>query len=195
MDAFDYACEQTLGLEGGDSDVKGDRGGRTRCGITEKTFKEALERGTISGVTDLSQMTNAQIRAIYRTNYWNALFLNQVRDISIAAEIFDTAVNWGAGAATMFAQVALKFLGESITIDGAMGPITMGLINKWGVKDPRALMVSLNGFQFVGYCDLVNTDLIDLVQGKFTGDPGQQQFARGWTKRIQEYKRGTRAIA
>jgi len=193
MDAFDYAFERTVGLEGEYSDVAGDRGGRTKYGITEKTFQHALERMIISGVTDIKDLTLAQAKAIYRTDFWNTLKLNQIKDIVIAAEIFDSAVNMGTGMAVVLAQTALDYLGETLSIDGVIGPVTIGLLNKWCSRDPRALMACLNGFQFIVYCDLVDGSLIDRIQERVKGDPGQQQFARGWMKRIQEYQTPSQA--
>lgn len=188
MDAFDYAFNKTLGLEGEYSETPGDRGGRTKYGITEKTFRYALERGIISGVKDVKELNTAQAKAIYKVLYWFPLHLQDVKDISIAAEIFDTAVNSGTEKAALIAQLALDYLGETIVIDGDLGPKTLGMINKWALKDPRALMVSLNGIQFIHFCAIVDPTIIKTIQTKVKSTPDQQQFARGWTKRIQEYR-------
>jgi len=189
MDAFDFAFNKTLGLEGDYSDVPGDRGGRTKYGITEDTFKYSLERGIISGVSDIRDLTTAQAKAIYRVLYWFPLRLQDVKDISIAAEIFDTAVNSGTKKAALIAQLALDYLGETLDIDGDIGPVTLGLITKWALKDPRALMVALNGIQFIHFCAIVDQNIIETIQSKVRSTPDQQQFARGWTKRIQEYRK------
>jgi len=189
MDAFDYAVNTTLDLEGGYSDVQGDRGGRTNFGITERTFRDALEQAVIFGVSDIKDLTLAQAKAIYKVRYWFPLRLGDVCDARIAAEIFDTAVNSGTGRAALIAQLALEYLGETLTLDGVIGPATISLINKWCVKDPRALMVCLNGFQFIHYVAIVNEDLLGEIAKRVKSDPGQVAFARGWTKRIQEYRR------
>lgn len=189
MDAFGYAFNETLNLEGEYSDTPGDRGGKTKYGITEKTFRHALERGIISGASDIKDLTTAQAKAIYKVLYWFALRLQDVRDIAIAAEIFDTAVNSGTTAAALITQLALDYLGETLAIDGAIGPVTIGLINKWCRKDPRALMVSLNGIQFIHYCAIVDQNIIETIRSRVRSTPDQQQFARGWTKRIQEYRK------
>lgn len=188
MDAYDYAFNKTLGLEGDYSDTPGDRGGRTKYGITEKTFQYALDRFFISGVKDIKDLTTTQAKAIYKALYWFPLHLQDVKDISIAAEIFDTGVNSGTGKAALIAQLALDYLGEIVAVDGDLGPITLGLINKWCRKDPRALMVALNGIQFIHFCAIVDQTLIDTIQARVKSTPDQQQFARGWTKRIQEYR-------
>lgn len=189
MDAFDYAYAQTGGLEGGEVNDPLDRGGHTIHGITETTFREALRRGVISGVDRLQDLTPAQEKAIYKTMYWHEIRLGEIRDICIAAEIFDTGVNSGTGRATFLAQLALEYLGEKLAVDGIMGSGTIGLLNKWCAKDPRALMVALNGFQFIHYVAIIEEDLLQAIMDKVKSDSSQVRFARGWTKRIQEYRK------
>jgi lysozyme family protein len=176
MDSFDYAFIKTLGAEGGCSDDPDDRGGRTNYGITETVFKDALNRLVISGVTDIKNLTVAQAKAIYRIDYWLSIKLDQVLNIDIAGEIFDTAVNMGRSRAVKIVQESLNFLGEKMVVDGIMGAATLAAINKWIQRDVRALFVCLNGYQFMKYVDIVKSN------------PGQVKFARGWTKRIQAYK-------
>ena len=96
---FDYAFEETLGLEGGYSDDPDDRGGVTNYGITQATLEDALRRSVISGIIHVSQLTPVLVKAIYKTDYWNKIQLYQVNNVYVAAEIFDTAVNMGRKAA------------------------------------------------------------------------------------------------
>jgi len=189
MDACDYAIEQSLGVEGGYSDDPDDRGGRTNYGITEAVFRDCLDKMVISGVSDIKDLTLAQAKAIYKVRYWLPLRLHEVNDVTIAAEIFDTAINSGTGRATFIAQLALRYLGEDIVADSAMGPATIAALNKWCRKDPRALMVCLNGFQFVHYVAIVNEGLLQEIENRVKSNPTQGKFARGWTKRIQEYRK------
>jgi len=189
-DPFDYAFEETVGLEGGYSDNPQDRGGRTKFGITEKMFLHALERGIVSGTADIKDLTLAQAKAIYMILFWLPLQLNRVDDTDIAAEIFDTAVNSGVFKAALLAQMALDYLGESLVLDGQLGPKTLTLINKWCMKDPMALFTALNGMQFVHFLLIVDDfDLIEALKKCVTPDEKQTMFARGWTKRVQGYRR------
>lgn len=187
MDMFDYAFKKTFALEGGESDVKADRGGHTNFGITQATLDSAVKRGVVTGISSVSQLTPALARQIYLADYWHSIRLGEVKNIEVAAELFDTAVNMGTPNAVLIAQLALSFLGESLSIDRAMGSHTMGLINKWCAKDPQAFFKVLNGFQFIAYVGLVDTLLVDRIQERFKGDRAQRIFARGWMKRIQEY--------
>jgi lysozyme family protein len=188
MGNFDYAFEKTLGLEGGYTNDPTDRGGETNLGITKAVFDSAAQRGIIS-CSDIKNLTIDQSKAIYKADYWDKIWLDAVTHKGIATEMFDTAVNSGTKKAIVIAQMALDYLGETLDIDGACGPQTLSLINKWCKKDPRALFVALNGIQFIHYVLIVDDkDLIDKLATMVKADAGQTRFARGWTKRIQSYE-------
>jgi len=175
MKPFDYAFEQTLLLEGGYSNDPADRGGRTNWGITEKTLNDAYLAGIVS-TWDVSELNREEARLIYKAFYWNPLKLDAVLAPSIAAEIFDTAVNMGKTAAVKIVQETLNYLGETLSVDGVMGMKTLGALNKWCTRDDRALFICLNGFQFKRYVQIIENNVT------------QKRFARGWTKRIQSYR-------
>lgn len=189
MDMFEKACEATLGLEGAWSDHPADRGGKTKYGITETLFWLARRRQIIEDGPDFRDLTISQAKLIYKAFYWQPLRLDELRDATVAGEIFDTAVNAGTKTAALIAQAALDYLGETLELDGVIGPVTIGLLNKWIAKDRRALLVCLNGFQFIHYCAIVDGALVDRIQARVVTNPSQQVFARGWTKRIQGYRK------
>jgi len=177
MKPFDYAFESTLCLEGGYCDDPSDRGGKTKWGITESTLKAAVSEGIVS-TRDVAALTREEARRIYRENYWNPLKLDSCLSPAAAAEIFDTAVNMGVPTAVKIIQEALNYLGESLTVDGVLGRGTLAALNKWIAQDERAVLVCLNGIQFLRYLTIVKSN------------PTQRKFARGWTKRIQIYREG-----
>jgi len=189
MANFRTALLATLSAEGLYSNHPSDRGGRTKYGVTESTFKVAVDRGIISGVADIKDLSADQAAAVFKAFFWDEIRGDEMIDDDIAAEIFDTAVNSGPAKATVVAQLALQYLGERVKVDGVMGPITIGLINKWSRKDARALFICLNGFQFVHFVAIVNEGLLDEIEKRVKSDPTQQDFACGWTKRIQEYRK------
>lgn len=189
MNAFDYAAKETLGLEGGNSNDPDDRGGETNYGVTQKTLQDALNRGIISGIKHVSQLTPDLVKTIFKEDYWKKIQLDKVYNLFVAAEIFDTAVNSGPGKAVIIAQMALDYLGEVVTIDGVMGPQTISLLNKWGARDERALLVALNGFQFIHFVLIVDDkDLIDKMATMVRASSDQTKFSRGWTKRVSFYR-------
>jgi lysozyme family protein len=163
---FDAAFAALMDNEGGYANDPDDPGGETKYGISRKSYPDL----------DIAALTEEDARAIYRTDFWDALSLSEVTSPDIAGEIFDTAVNMGKRIAAVIAQKALKYLGEDLKVDGIIGPKTLAALNRWGERDPRALFVCLNGFQFMEYTAIINSR------------PALEQYGRGWTRRIQEYR-------
>jgi hypothetical protein len=106
----------------------------------------------------VADLKKEEARIIYRAEYWQALRLDAVLSLFIAAEIFDTAVNMGRTVAIKIVQEALNYFGEALVVDGLMGMKTLGALNQWCVRDERALYVCLNGFQFHRYVQIVENN-------------------------------------
>lgn len=178
MNNFEFAFLRTFEIEKGQGhgyvSISGDP--ETYCGITIDTFHEALRRGIVTGVGSLRELSVDQIMTIYRVMWWMEMRLGEINDRDIAAEIFDTGVNMGQGAAALIAQKACNYLGESLGEDSVMGLATLEALNRWSARDKRALFVCLNGFQFMRYTAIV------------AKKAGKKKFTRGWTKRIQDLR-------
>lgn len=173
MTYFEYALEQTLESEGGYVNDPDDRGGATNYGISTPTFLEAQEWRLIpEHYKTVQEITRDDAARIYKAFYWDAIRLDEVSNPVIAAEIFDTAVNMSPKTAVKIAQRALNYLGADVDEDGKMGPQTINAINGWAKKDERALFIALNGEQYIIYKQI-----------------DQVKFHRGWTKRIQTYRK------
>ena len=166
MKNFYEAFERTLGHEGGYVNDLEDPGGETNWGISKRSYPGL----------DIAALTVEDAKNIYRRDYWDRIKLGYLTSGVIAGEIFDTAVNTGHKTAVKIAQRALNYLGETMAEDGLMGPVTVDTLNKWSDKDERALFVCLNGFQFMHYYSIVEKN------------PRLRRFARGWMKRIQQYR-------
>lgn len=165
MDAFERAFCETLSFEGEYSNNPEDPGGETKFGISKRSYPDI----------DIAALSFEQAKKIYREDYWDALNLNEIQNYGIASEIFDTAVNMGRRNSVKIAQRALNFLGEDLIEDGIIGPRTIFMLQKWYLKDERALFICLNGFQFMRYSKVTKNNEKLMV------------FSRGWTKRIQQY--------
>lgn len=172
---FDIALKLTLEVEGMEFTITpGDLGGPTKMGITQAVFNEARRKGIVKCV-GLGDLTISDARNIYFELYWRPARCGQIINFKVAAEVFDTAVNMGVGSAIKILQRSLNYLGEKLKVDGIIGPATIERANAWCLKDPRALYICLNGFQFMRYVEIS------------TADP-EHAFPRGWTKRIQDYR-------
>jgi lysozyme family protein len=109
MTASNYAaCEHfTLGQEGGNSNVRGDRGGRTgRGGITHATYDAYRERKGLP-LQDVFKISSAEIADIYRTEYWMPVDGDNL-PIGVDLCVFDIAINSGPARARHIWQQATK---------------------------------------------------------------------------------------
>ncbi|MDA2936845.1 hypothetical protein MYX75_01095 [Acidobacteria bacterium AH-259-A15] len=163
MSAFDYAFQKTNALEGGYVDHPKDRGGRTKFGISQRSYPDE----------DVANLTVERAKFLAKRDYWDRLRLDRILDDEVSAEIYDTAFNMGPGTAVKIAQRAVNYFGETLKVDGIIGPKTNGAINRWCLRDARSLLKALNGVQFMHFLAIVE------------GNPDQAVFSRGWLKRVQ----------
>lgn len=162
---FSHAMEFVEGWEGGWSNDAADPGGLTKWGVTIRTvLARALDfngDGRINA-DDLRDMTKAQARALYKSDYWDAAACNKLPG-PLALLVFDGAVNQGVGRATRILQATV-----GAKPDGDIGPKThAAIVDKW-FADPKGVLRE--------YCvrrALHYTSLSIFVR-----------FGRGWFRRL-----------
>ena len=105
----------------------------------------------------------------YRREFWNRVRGDALPD-SVAAEVFDCAVNCGVGTAARFLQRAV-----GVKDDGAIGQDTLrataGYIETRGIP---ALVADLKQQRRERYTRIAQND------------PSQQRFLKGWLRRADE---------
>lgn len=109
MVASNYsACEHfTLKQEGGNSDVRGDNGGRTgRGGITHATYDAYRERKGLP-LQDVFKISSDEIADIYRGEYWAPVNGDNL-PIGVDLCIFDISINSGPARARHIWEQARK---------------------------------------------------------------------------------------
>lgn len=122
--------DEVIAREGGYSHHPADRGGPTNWGITQAVARANGYAG------DMRALPRVAAEAIYRRLYWDQPGYAFVAEIAptIAAELFDTAVNMGAGTATGFLQRALNALNRNqqdypdLKCDRAIGARTLAAL-------------------------------------------------------------------
>jgi lysozyme family protein len=125
---FILCLKFTFGWEGGAENDPDDVGGATTWGITEAV---ARAYGYTGDMKDLDQQTAA---LIYRKNYFDALNLGYVDDVSFCKRMFDYAVNCGAGTAAKNLQSVLNRNNNrgtywpDLVVDGDLGAVTLGVL-------------------------------------------------------------------
>lgn len=151
--AFDNAFQRLLSVEGGLSDITEDNGGLTKYGISQRSYPQV----------DIANLTEDQAKAIYQSDFWDALKLDQVLDSSVASAIFDTAVNFGQSRAKRIIQGI-----AGVTVDGIIGPKTLAAINSATAPIFIAMLVLSRIEHRVDVC---------------LHDPSQKTFIIGWLRR------------
>lgn len=158
------ALRLIFGHEGGYSNVKTDRGGPTKYGITHATL--AAHRG-VKSVTaaEVKAMTLAEAEEIYRKSYWTQSG-GDVLPVGLDFAAFDFGINSGPGRAVKVLQQTL-----GVTADGKIGPRTLAAVDAY----PGGLAKLIRD-----YCAARMSFLRTLTSPK-TGFPVN---GRGWTIRV-----------
>jgi lysozyme family protein/S1-C subfamily serine protease len=161
-EAFDSALTFVLRWEGGFVDNPADPGGRTNRGITQQVY-DAWRSKQGKPSNDVKLIDEAEIVAIYQTEYWLAARCDTL-DANLATVEFDTAVNMGVGRAVRFLQMAV-----GCNPDGAFGPATQSAVSTCD-----------RGAALVAYCDAREKYYGGLVEAK----PSLSVFMKGWMNRL-----------
>lgn len=166
--------DEVIAREGGYSNHPADRGGSTNWGITQAV---ARDNGFVG---DMRALPRATAVAIYRRLYWDQPGYAFVAETapSIAAELFDTAVNMGVATATGFLQRALNALNRNqrdypdLIVDRAIGARTLAALRAFralrGKAGEAVLLKAIEAMQGERY--------IALAERR----PANEAFLYGW---------------
>lgn len=157
MKLFEAALEQILYYEGGYVDDPRDNGGETNMGISKRAHPDV----------DIKNLTVEQAGAIYKRDYWDRSKCDQFPP-AVAIWVFDTAVNAGNSRAARQLQQA-----AGVKVDGIIGPITIGAVNKAFEDDPQGFLILLYQIRRDHYRRLAD----------------YKHFGRGWMNRINHLLR------
>lgn len=167
MERFEKIFKYMLDVEGGYSDDKHDKGGKTTWGVT---IKEARENGYNGPMREMPQ---SFAKMILEKKYYLKNRLNEVKDSKIALSICDWAFNSGTWA-TKKAQATLNmFFGYNLVVDGIFGNKTIQalneIVNKGQVEE---FLKQYHNLQRKFYYAIVKYN------------PLQSAFLKGWLNRI-----------
>lgn len=150
---FAKHVERVLAHEGGYIFHSQDPGGATNFGITQRVAREHGYKG------NMRALPRATAIAIYRKSYWNAV-KGDLLPAGIAFQVFDAAVNHGAGNAIRWMQRA-----ANVADDGQFGAVTLGAVLGTPVTD---MVLRFNAERLTFYTNLTTFST----------------FGRGWVRRI-----------
>ena len=168
-DNFDACLSHTLRWEGGYSDHPADPGGKTYRGVTQATY-DAWRRTNGHASRPVTQMSDEEMRAIYRSQYWDAVRADDLpRGVDLAT--FDYAVNSGPARAARDLQAVL-----GVTRDGVVGNLTLAAMQGQSAST-------------------VSSTLCDRRLKFVRGLSGYSTFGRGWERRIADIRAQSQAMA
>lgn len=193
--------DQILNYEGGYTEDKNDVGNQIKdasgkiigysatCrGITQSALDTAKKQGIVGqGVTIKSLLTDLEsVRKIYSKNYYLKAKCDRLPH-PLAFAHFDMAVNSGVGGrssrgvalgAGANLQKTIAALGQKITIDGSVGPMTLAALDKVletvSAKDVAAK-----------YNDLREAYYHSIVRSR----PANQKYLNGWLRRLNNVRK------
>jgi lysozyme family protein len=163
--SIEQMIDELIGREGRYSFNINDAGGETMWGITAAT---ARRNGYVGA---MSMMPRSTAETIYRNEYLVKPGFDKVYAVSqpIAAEMFDTGVNQGAGLPGPWLQRVLNALNRQgkdypdIGVDGRIGPATVAALraclDRRGPDGETAILRALNCQQGVRYLDITEARL------------------------------------
>lgn len=132
---FRIAYERTAGFEGGWSDDPNDRGGKTKYGITEKTW---LAHHAGHPPCRIDQITPVDAQDIFFEDYWCKSGCNRLEATSapqaLLNALFDAAVHHGPRTAAKMLQEAFNLVCYNwalLVVDGDIGPRSINSIDSF----------------------------------------------------------------
>ena len=162
-DIFDKIFEYILQVEGGYSNDKNDKGGKTKYGIIEVEARKYGYKG------DMRDLTKGIAEDIYKNKYYLSNNLDKIKDKRVALSIADWTINsgnWG----TKKAQQTVNILkGDILVVDGILGEKSIQAINS---INPEIFLTQYHELQRKFYQAIV------------AHNSSQKVFLKGWLNRV-----------
>lgn len=127
MKTVDQLVQDVLRREGGYVNDPDDPGGATKYGVTIHTLRRLkvdIDGDGDVDVRDVKALDLETAARIYKRNYYEKPRIDQL-PVVLQASVFDMYVNAG-GNAIKILQRLLNEMGQSVTVDGALGPQSIG---------------------------------------------------------------------
>lgn len=157
---FSKALALVLAHEGGFVNHPADPGGATNRGVTQAVYDGWRGARGLSKQS-VRHITNAEIEAIYRRDYWDKIRGDDLPG-GVDYAVFDFAVNSGVARAIKYLQTAV-----GVGADGIIGPKTLAMVQ----HHERARLI-----------ESICTARLNFLKGLGTF----KTFGRGWTRRVEE---------
>ena len=130
LSTFEEIIEKVLKHEGGYVNDPDDAGGETNYGISKKAFPDI----------DIKNLTRKEAKEIYKNEYWDKSKVEKVPK-RLRHIYFDMCVNFGTSGAISVLQRSANSRGSKLSIDGKLGPLTLGSIKNIETERVRAYRI------------------------------------------------------
>lgn len=170
MSDFINAFRNMINDEGGYKlhKVKGDTGGLTFAGITQKHHPDWLGWDYINEDPAILQTA---VSDFYKEKYWNRIQADKYKSSYVKDIIFNFSVNAGCRSAIKLVQSVLR-----VSQDGIIGPVTIKKLNE---MDPEI------------FCSLYTIEKISRYATICNRNSVQKKFLLGWINRtLKSFKQG-----
>ena len=157
---FNETMKLMLNLEGGKTDEKSDRGGRTNFGITQRTYNDWLKQNKLKS-SDVFKISKERALKIYRKQFWGVIKGDQLPH-NVAKAIMSMALTDGP-------QDSVRFIQKLLNIEqtGFMGPKTLAAIWSKCKKDDK----------------IFTKQILDAQIKRYKSDEQADTYGKGWTNR------------
>lgn len=157
---FDLLFDYILIVEGGYSNDKYDKGGKTKYGIIESIARKHN--------LDVKTLTKEDAKEIYYQDYYLKNKIDRMKNKKIALSVFDWCVNSGSWGIKK-AQQTLNELGYNLTVDGIVGIKTLH---------------GLNSVDYIDFLKLYHQKQREFYNKIVKNNPTQKVFLKGWLNRV-----------
>lgn len=170
-DNFSKISPVILQNEGGYVNDPNDAGGATNKGIAWQTWQRYAKEdlGVEPTLANLKKLTNEQAEIIYRKRYWEPSGFNELTDPKLALMSYDWTITSG-GAGKQIQKLLNSEFGQSLNVDGAIGPKTINAMNS--VTDSSKLTERIADIRKAYYRNLADIK------------PTNAKFLTGWLNRV-----------
>ncbi|MDH3262454.1 MAG: holin-associated N-acetylmuramidase [Paracoccaceae bacterium] len=138
MKSVSDIAEEIVAREGGYVNDPDDPGGATKYGVTIHTMRrlgiDLTGDGRVSEA-DVRRLTRERARDIYVEHYFRRPGLAGLPE-ALQPSVFDMYVNAGGNAVRVL-QRLLNEMGETLTVDGALGPLTLAAAHRAAEAAPE----------------------------------------------------------
>lgn len=125
MTLFDRIIENIFNLEGGFVNDQKDPGGKTKYGISQKSFPNL----------NIEKLTKEQAAGIYKKHYWDPHpFYEEIKSPQVVLKLFAAGINMGQKYANICMQRAVRSF-KYLEADGIIGPKSLEAINSISHKE------------------------------------------------------------